>query len=86
MQKKKLSIILSFYNEELNIKNSVEKLTNVLEKINEIDYEIIYVNDCSTDNSLEILKEEKSNFFLQKQVLIRPLCPLFFLSSRSKGF
>jgi glycosyltransferase involved in cell wall biosynthesis len=58
MNKKKLSIILSFYNEEENIKLSVEKLTNVLHKISEIDYEIIYVNDYSTDNSLNLLKEE----------------------------
>ena len=58
MSKKKISIILSFYNEELNISNSVTKLSNVLEKITEIDYEIIYVNDCSTDNSLKILIEE----------------------------
>ena len=58
MNKKKLSIILSFYNEEENIKLSVEKLINVLHKISEIDYEIIYVNDCSTDNSLNLLKEE----------------------------
>ena len=58
MNKKKLSIILSFYNEEKNIIPSSEKLTNVLKQIENIDYEIIYVNDCSTDKSLEILVNE----------------------------
>ena len=56
--KKKLSVILSFYNEGKNIKNTVEKLSIELNKISEIDYEIIFVNDCSTDNSLNLLKEE----------------------------
>ena len=58
MSKKKLSIILSFYNEQENIKRSAEKLSSILDSITDIDYEIIYVNDCSTDNSLELLKEE----------------------------
>ncbi len=58
MIQKKLSIILSFYNEELNIKNSVSKLTEILREIKDIDYEIVYVNDCSTDRSLELLLEE----------------------------
>ena len=35
-----------------------EKLSSILDSITDIDYEIIYVNDCSTDNSLELLKEE----------------------------
>lgn len=59
MKKKKLSIILSFYNEELNIKKSSERLISTLKKIEDIDYEIIYVNDCSTDNSLNLLKKER---------------------------
>lgn len=58
--KKKLSIILSFYNEEANIKTTVEKLSKELNKISEIDHEIIFVNDCSTDNSLHLLKEENN--------------------------
>jgi len=56
--RKKISIILSFYNEEKNIKNSLEKLVNELQQIKDIDYEIICVNDCSTDNSLNLLIQE----------------------------
>ena len=36
--KKKLSVILSFYNEGENIKKTVEKLSIELNKISEIDY------------------------------------------------
>lgn len=57
--KKKISIIFSFFNEELNIRNSVNKITKELKKIKKIDYELIYVNDCSTDNSLKVLLNER---------------------------
>ncbi len=60
--KKKISIIFSFYNEEKNIKNSVVQIIRELKKFKKLDYELIYVNDCSTDNSLKkILSERKKN-------------------------
>jgi glycosyltransferase involved in cell wall biosynthesis len=52
---KKLSVVVCVYNEELNIKPLVEQITEALE--GKIDYEIIYVDDGSTDNTVEeILK------------------------------
>lgn len=60
--KKKISIIFSFFNEEKNIENSVNQITKELKKFKEIDYELIYVNDCSTDSSIKkILNERKKN-------------------------
>ncbi len=51
---KKLSVVVCVYNEELNIKPLVDKITASL---NNIDYEILYVDDGSTDNTVkEILK------------------------------
>jgi len=58
--KKKVSVIFSFYNEESNILNSINRVSEVLDKISSIDYELIYVNDCSTDSSLDILKKEQT--------------------------
>jgi len=55
---KKLSIIFSFFNEEKNIKKSIHEVSLVLNKIPNLDYELIYVNDTSTDDSLKILKQE----------------------------
>jgi len=51
-----ISIILSFRNEESIIKQSIEILTSTLEKFSP-EYELIFVDDNSTDNSLNILKE-----------------------------
>ena len=60
---KKISIIVSFYNEEESIDSFITETTQVLNKIQELDYEIIFINDCSTDKSLEklILEREKNN-------------------------
>lgn len=54
----KCSIILSFRNEENNIKEILRRITEVFNNIESFDYEIIFVNDSSDDNSLEILKNE----------------------------
>ena len=51
---KKLSIVVPCYNESLNIVASFERIKKNIEKITE-NYEIIFVDDGSTDNSAEIL-------------------------------
>ena len=54
MNKKLISIVLPAYKEEKNISIIYEELLKVLEKIkNNFDYEIIFINDWSTDNSWE---------------------------------
>ncbi|MCK5000552.1 MAG: glycosyltransferase family 2 protein [Anaerohalosphaera sp.] len=49
-----LSVIFSFRNEEDVLKPLVERLRNTLDPL-ELDYELIFVNDASTDSSLELL-------------------------------
>jgi len=51
-----LSIVIPIYNEEENLPILYEKLKNVLDKLGK-SYEIIFVNDGSTDKSWEIIKE-----------------------------
>jgi len=59
---KKISIIFSFYNEEATIDFSTQKIINILNENNEIDYEVIFVNDNSNDNSLDkIIKLRENN-------------------------
>ena len=53
--KKKLSIVVSFYNEEKSIDLFLDETVKVLKQISDLNYEIIFINDCSTDNSLEKL-------------------------------
>ena len=49
----KLSVVVCVYNEEENIKPLIEKISTALEGY---DYEIVYVDDGSTDDTLDILK------------------------------
>ncbi len=49
----KLSVVVTVYNEELNIQPLVERITDALEGI---DYEIVYVDDGSTDNTVAELR------------------------------
>ena len=58
-KKKLLSMVFSFRNEEENLPEFLKRLEGALNKIN-YEYELIFVNDASTDKSLEIL--EKSRF------------------------
>jgi glycosyltransferase involved in cell wall biosynthesis len=51
-----ISILIPIYNEEGNIKELHTKLTDVLPILTE-NYEILFVDDCSTDNSFAILNE-----------------------------
>ena len=53
-----LSIIIPTYNEEGNIIELNKKLTNVL---NNYEYELIYINDGSTDKSLNKIKDIYEN-------------------------
>ena len=57
--KKRLSVIIPFKNEEKNLKTLIHNLSNQTLK-NEL-YEIILVNDNSTDNSVKVLEQLLSN-------------------------
>lgn len=59
MQKKmpKISVIIPVYNTEKHLRKCLESVLNQTLK----DIEIICIDDCSTDNSLEILKKYQTN-------------------------
>ena len=50
---KKIAVIVPAYNEELLIKT--------IDSMPEVVSEIIVINDCSTDNTKSIVKEEMKN-------------------------
>ena len=56
MKKVDLSVVIPIYNEEENLPILYERLKKVLEGLDK-SYEIIFVNDGSTDKSWEIIKE-----------------------------
>jgi dolichol-phosphate mannosyltransferase len=51
-----ISFVIPVYNEEENIPILFGELTAVAEKLDSA-YEIIFVNDCSSDRSLEVIRE-----------------------------
>ncbi|RDY23264.1 glycosyltransferase [Romboutsia maritimum] len=53
----KLSIIIPMYNEEESLSYLYERLLSLSKKLENYELEILFVNDGSTDNSLEIVKK-----------------------------
>ncbi len=54
---KKISLIVPMYYEEKVVNECYKKLTEVLESLENYEYEIIFVNDGSRDRTLELLEE-----------------------------
>lgn len=59
---KKISFVLPVYNEEGNLYNLYSEISEVAKDL-PYEYEILFVDDCSIDNSLQIIKSlaEKDN-------------------------
>lgn len=59
---KKISIVIPTYNEELNVKPMHKALTNLFRtELCNYDYEIIFIDNCSKDNTKVFLKEISDN-------------------------
>jgi dolichol-phosphate mannosyltransferase len=56
VQVKKLSAVIAVYRDGPAIPFMYDRLKNIFEKIH-VNYEIIFVNDCSPDNAREVLEE-----------------------------
>lgn len=59
---KLLSIVFSFRNEEQTIPEMIKRVDQVMRNLVNWKYELIYVNDYSTDNSEQILLKQKEKF------------------------
>ena len=58
---KKISIVTGCYNEEENVELLIEKVREVMAKLPEYTYEHIFIDNSSTDNTLSMMKELRSN-------------------------
>ena len=54
---KKISIIIPAYNEEESLPILYDRLENLIDNINNYEFEILFINDGSKDKTLEIIKE-----------------------------
>ncbi len=54
---KKISIIATCYNQEKNIKNLHHRVTLVMHTLPAYDYELVFIDNASTDDSYNILQE-----------------------------
>lgn len=69
----KLSIVVPIYNEAASLIEFNQELTDELTKLGTIglkDYEIIYVDDGSSDNSVTIIKDLKKQFATIKLIVL----------------
>ncbi len=57
----KLTVLIPMYNEEENVASTVKKVSDVLYSMG-VDYELLIVNDGSTDSTLELLKQEAEKY------------------------
>ena len=56
MNKKKISIVASCFNEKNNIQEFHDRIAAVFSKIGKYDYEIIIADNCSTDGTRDVLR------------------------------
>ncbi len=54
---KKISIIVPAYNEEESLPFLYERLTKLIDSIENYEFEVLFINDGSKDRTLEIIKE-----------------------------
>jgi len=59
--RKKISILTPCYNEEGNIAELISAVRNVFSKLPQYDYEHVFIDNCSTDKTVTILKDIASS-------------------------
>jgi glycosyltransferase involved in cell wall biosynthesis len=61
-----ITILIPFLNESANIPFLVQSLGEFCKKNKELNFEVIFIDDGSTDNSLELLQQQKHEFYTCK--------------------
>lgn len=56
-KKKKISVMIPCFNEEENIVPISKAITDELEKLSSYDYELMFIDNCSTDHTRELIRK-----------------------------
>lgn len=56
-KQKKISVLIPCYNEEKNIKPISDAVIKELKKLKKYTYELVFIDNCSTDNTINELRE-----------------------------
>lgn len=67
----KISIVIPFYNEEKNLEVLIPKLIKALNKIRKNRFEVLLVDDCSTDKSNYVAKSLSKNSNQAKFIILK---------------
>ena len=59
---KKISFVFSFKNEENNLEELIKRVDTSVKKLKNYNYELIFVNDASDDNSEKILENLQKTY------------------------
>ncbi len=57
MQKEKISIVIPCYNEQETIPIFYKEVTKIADEMKDLDFELLFINDGSNDNTLNKIKE-----------------------------
>ena len=57
MKKKKISVMVPCYNEEENVVLISEAIIDVLDTLKAYDYELVFIDNCSTDHTRQLIRE-----------------------------
>lgn len=65
MNTMKISIVIPCYASSMFLENTVDDIKNEIEKLNQYEFEVVLVNDCSPDDTFKVIEkivEENDNF------------------------
>jgi len=83
-----LSIVLPTINESENLKILIPEITTVIQNMGLVNYEILVVDDGSTDNTFELIDELRindDNLKLIKRTKLTPWIRLFAFKDPNNG-
>ena len=65
---KKITILVPAYNEEESLPFLYERVSKIMNEVKDYEFELLFVNDGSKDNTLNEIKKLDGNIFLEIRI------------------